>query len=82
MDGKIVGSLDDSKVYQSLIEKPELRDAPISTIMQDSFPIVKEEATIEDLSKLINKDVAAVIVELKNGHYHIVTRHDLIAAIA
>ena len=82
MDGKIVGSLDDSKVYQSLIEKPELRDAPISSIMQAPFPIVKEEATIEELSKLINKDVAAVLVELKDGKHHIVTRHDLIAAIA
>lgn len=79
--GKFVGSLDDSKVYQSLVEKPELRDTPVSAIMQAPFPIVKEDAKIEQVSKLINKDTHAVLVELKNGEHHIITRHDLIAAI-
>jgi len=81
-DGKFVGSLDDSKVYQSLVENPELRDTPISRIMQESFPIVKENATIEQISKMIHKDNSAVMVELKNGNHHIITRHDLISAIA
>lgn len=82
LDGKIVGSLDDSKVYQSLIDEPELRDKPISSIMQAPFPVAKEDTSIEALSKMISKDVSAVIVELNNGNKHIITRHDLIAAIA
>ena len=81
-DGKFVGSLDDSKVYQLLIDEPGLRDTPISSIMQEPFPIVKADATIEELSKLITKDMTAVLVELPNGQHHIVTRHDLISAIA
>lgn len=81
-DGKFVGSLDDSKVYQSLVERPELRDTPVSAIMQAPFPIVTAETTIEALSKLINKETSAVLVEISEGRYHIVTRHDLIAAIA
>ena len=63
-DGKFVGSLDDSKVYQLLIDEPGLRDTPISSIMQEPFPIVKADATIEELSKLITKDMTAVLVEL------------------
>lgn len=81
-DGKFAGSLDDSKLYQSLVENPELRDSAISGIMQAPFPIVKEDATIEQLSKLITKDTTAVLVELANGSHHIITRHDLISAIA
>ncbi|MBL4861857.1 MAG: pyridoxal-phosphate dependent enzyme [Crocinitomicaceae bacterium] len=81
-DGKFAGSLDDSQVYELLVDQPELRDTPISKIMQEPFPIVSEDATIESLSKLITKDVAAVLVQLKNGKHHIVTRHDLISAIA
>lgn len=81
-DGKFVGSLDDSKVYQSLVDHPELKDTPISKIMQEAFPIVKEDATIEKISKMIHKDNSAVMVELKNGNHHIITRHDLILAIA
>ena len=81
-DGKFVGSLDDAKVYQSLIDSPELRDTPVSAIMQNPFPIVEEDATIESVSKLINKDVSAVLVKLKDGNFHIITRQDIISAIA
>ena len=48
----------------------------------DPFPVVKEDATIEQVSKLISKDVTAVLVELDNGNHHIITRQDLISAIS
>jgi cystathionine beta-synthase len=80
--GEFVGSLDDAKVYQLLCEQPDLRDTAISGIMNEPFPIVKADTPIDSISKLINKDNTAVLVELDNGSYHIVTRHDLISAIA
>ncbi len=81
-DGEFVGSLDDSKVYQLLMDDPSLRDAPISSIMQPAFPVVTADASLEEVSKLINKDNSAVLVELKENKYHIVTRHDVISAIS
>lgn len=81
-DGGFAGSLDDQKVYQSLVENPDLKDTPISKIMMDPFPVVNEDATIEQVSKLISKDVTAVLVELENGNHHIITRQDLISAIS
>lgn len=80
-DGEFVGSLDDHKVYQLLIDKPHLKDTPVSSIMGASFPVVKEDTKLDDISKLINKENTAVLVKLNDGNYHIVTRHDLIAAI-
>ena len=81
-DGKFVGSVDDVKVYQLLVEQPELRDIPISSIMQAPFPVVKAGTSIENLLKLINKECTAILVELTDGNHHIITRHDLISAIA
>jgi cystathionine beta-synthase len=81
-NGDFVGSLDDSHVYQLLVENPELRDAAISSVMQDAFPIVKTSATLEDVSKLINKNTHAVLVEMPNGGYHIVTRYDIISSLS
>jgi len=81
-DGKFAGSLDDSKVYQLLLDDPSLRDAPVSSIMQAPFPVVKAEASLEDVSKLINKENAAVLVEVDDNQYHIVTRQDIISAIS
>ena len=81
-DGKFVGSLDDSHVYQLLIDNPNLRDAAISSVMQDAFPIVKENTSVEEISKLINKQNHAVLVELNNGKHHIVTRYDIISTLS
>ena len=81
-DGKFMGSVDDNKVYSMLIDSPELRDMPISQFMDAPLPIVKEDTKIEELSKLVNKETPAVLVELNSGGHHIVTRHDLIAAMA
>lgn len=80
-DGKFVGSIDDNNVYQLLIDRPELRDTPVSAIMQDPFPVIPASTSIDALSKMINKHTTAVLVHLGEGKYHILTRHDLIAAI-
>lgn len=81
-DGKFVGSIDDNKVYQLLVDHPEMRDTAISSIMGAPFPIVSGATRIEEISKLISKDTSAVLVDLGEGNHHIITRHDLIAAIA
>lgn len=81
-DGIFVGSLDDSHVYQVLLDDASLKDAPISSVMQDAFPIVKEGTSVEQVSKLINKQNHAVLVELENGNHHIVTRYDIISSLS
>lgn len=81
-DGKFVGSLDDTHTYQLLVEDQSKLNAPISSIMQKAFPVVKETTSFEDISKLINKETPAVLVELTNGKFDIVTKQDIIAAIA
>jgi len=81
-DGAFVGSLDDVHTYQSLVDNPHLIDTPISGIMQKAFPVVKENTTIEGVSKLINKETAAVLVELMSGKFHIVSRQDIISSLS
>ncbi|MCF8409122.1 MAG: pyridoxal-phosphate dependent enzyme [Crocinitomicaceae bacterium] len=81
-DGHFVGSIDDLHVYQTLVDQPELRDTPISSIMNDPFPIVQENTPVDDLCKLITKNSPAVLVERSNGTFHIVTRHDVIQAMS
>lgn len=77
-----VGSLNDTHTYQFLIDNPDKINASISSIMQKPFPVVKENTSIEDISKLIDKDTPAVLVELNNGSYHIITRQDIINSFA
>lgn len=80
-DGMFVGSLDDVHTYQVIVDDPSKRDSAISHVMQKPFPVVKAATAIEEVSKLINKETPAVLVELENGRFHIVTKHDIIAAM-
>jgi cystathionine beta-synthase len=81
-DNRFVGSIDDSSVYQLLVDDPALRDAPISSIMGEAFPIVKEGTHLDELCKLISKQTPAVLVEMQTGGHHIVTRYDIISAMS
>ena len=81
-DGVYVGSLDDSHVYQLLVDNPVLRDAQISSVMQAAFPVVKTTTSLEEVSKLINKQTHAVLVEMPNGGHHIITRYDIISSLS
>lgn len=81
-DNQFVGSLNDSQVYQLLIEDPSLRDTPISKIMSAPFPVVSSNAKLEDVAKLINETTPAVLVETVDGKKQILTRQDIIASLA
>ena len=81
-DGGFVGSIDDRSVYQLLVEDPNLKDAPISSIMQAPFPVVSLNTNVDEMCKLINRDTPAILVDLGDGKYHIITRYDIISAMA
>jgi cystathionine beta-synthase len=81
-DGQFAGSIDESKVFQVLVEDSRLLDKKIEDVMGAPFPIVEESTDITTLSKLINRDTPAVLVKMQNGKYHIVTKYDVIDGIA
>lgn len=80
-DGEFVGSLNDSNVLKSLIEDPELKDQPVSQIMDESFQFVGMDNTIDVLSSLIDKDHRALLVRDHNKKVHIITQTDLLTAM-
>lgn len=81
-DGVIAGYVDDSRLYQTIIEDASIMDSPLSQVMQEPLPVLHANATIEEISKNVNKQVPAVLIDMGNGAHHIVTRHDLINAMA
>lgn len=81
-EGKIIGSIDDRRLFDLLMDDCEAMLKPVSCIMTDPYPIVSETTSIEAISKMISKENPAVLVELEQGGHHIITRHDLISAMA
>jgi cystathionine beta-synthase len=80
--GKYVGSISDNHLFACLLDKNFVKDQAVSSIMQQPFPVVNANASIEEVSKLINKDNPAVIMNDMGGNTHIITKYDIIEAIA
>jgi len=79
---QFVGSLTDNHLFAQLCDKPELKEMPVKHIMEKPFPIVAEDMPIEEVSKQFTKDVSALLVSYGDKQHHIITRQDLIKAIA
>lgn len=83
MDGdKMVGSLDDSQLYQKLVENPKLAETFVGEIMNPPFPVVQPSDKLKNIAANISRENNAVLVNLGEKGYHIITRHDVIAALS
>lgn len=81
-DDAFAGSLSDSHLYASICESPELRQATVGQLMQKPYPFVPASARIEEISAAINRDNDAVLVRDMLGRVHIITKYDIIEALA
>ncbi|RLZ07762.1 pyridoxal-phosphate dependent enzyme [Faecalibacter macacae] len=75
------GSLSDTDLFQAYLDNPAIAEKPIREIMGAAYPIVKANASVEEVSKLITKDNQAVLIELENGKHNIITKYDIINSI-
>jgi len=80
--GEYVGSLNDNFLFNKLIENSDIKKQIVKAVMQPAFPVVGEQAPIEEVSKLITKDNNAVLLRDLGGNMHIITKHDIIEAVA
>lgn len=80
--GEYIGSLNDNYLFTKLIENNDIKNYKVKSLMQAAFPIVGEKATIEEVSKLITKDNNAVLLRDLGGNMNIITKHDIIEAVA
>ena len=79
-NGNIVGSLMDNHVVNALIENPNIMDKPVGEIMDEPFPFVAMDNTLDVLSSLINEENKALLVRDKDNKVHIITEHDILVA--
>lgn len=75
------GSLDESTLFKAYIDNKDIADLPVKHIMKPAFPVVNKHTSLDEVSRLINRENKAVLVDLHNGKFSIVTKHDIISAI-
>jgi cystathionine beta-synthase len=79
-DGEVVGCLTDNKLLNKIIENPDLKDATVEEVMENSMKFVAFDSTLDVLSSMLDKE-KAVLVRDDQHQIHIITKHDLLEAI-
>ena len=83
MDGDtIVGSITETALLNYLLENPmKHAEAPVADVMAEPFPTVEESMPFNKVTKLISRQVPAVVAKDKAGRLHILTEYDIIRAV-
>jgi cystathionine beta-synthase len=79
---KFVGSISENGLFQKVFNNPEIRNEKIASVLEHNFPLVSFDTPVEKLGTLINKENGAVLAKDESGNYHIVTKYDVIQALA
>lgn len=80
--GRIVGSLNEQNVFDSIVSDPEKKANSVESIMQPAFPFADISTPLESLSEMITPENPAILVrDFKTDNTYIITRHDIIKAL-
>ncbi len=81
-EGKPVGALYEDKVLSLALEGKDLKKVVVREAMGASFPVVPASATVDQITACITRECPAVFVSLGKNHFDIITKYDLLHAIA
>jgi cystathionine beta-synthase len=81
-DNRLVGSLNETHLYNELVRNADVKSQPVETIMQPAFPFVDVSTPVDLLSTMITPQNPAVLVrDFKTDKTFIITRSDLIRVL-
>jgi cystathionine beta-synthase len=81
-DRRLVGSLNESHLYEVLVNDPGSLKRPVDEIMQPAFPFVDISTNVDLLATMITRANPAVLVrDFKTDKTFIITRSDVIRVL-
>jgi cystathionine beta-synthase len=81
-EGRIIGSLNETHLYEEIVRNPAVKKEPVETIMQPAFPFVDISTPVELLSTMITPGNPAVLIrDFKTDKTFIITRSDVIRVL-
>jgi cystathionine beta-synthase len=81
-EGRIIGSLNETHLYEEIVRNPGVKKEPVEVIMQPAFPFVDISTPVELLSTMITPENPAVLIrDFKTDKTFIITRSDVIRVL-
>ena len=79
---RLVGSLNETHLYEALVRQPDAKSHPVESIMQPAFPFVDISTPVDLLATMITPQNPAVLVrDFKTDKTFIITRSDVIRVL-
>lgn len=81
-NGEISGAISESGLFARIMQNgADIKSKKIGEVLEKPYPVVAFDTPLERLSHLITRENGAVLSRDESGHYHIVTKYDLIQAM-
>lgn len=81
-NGVPVGSISENGLFQKMFSNPDIRQLTVAALQENAYPVVDFNTPVERIGTLITKENGAVLSRDESGNYHIVTKYDIIQAMA
>jgi cystathionine beta-synthase len=80
--GRLIGSLNETHLYNEMVSDPGIKSEPVESIMQPAFPFVDVSTPVSLLATMITPATPAVLVrDFKTDKTFIITRSDILRAL-
>ncbi|MDH4064646.1 MAG: pyridoxal-phosphate dependent enzyme [Acidobacteriota bacterium] len=82
-DGRLVGSVSESHLFEQIVRNPELLKGPVESIMEPAIPFADISTGVDALAGMLTDASPAVLVrDFKSDETYIITRWDVIRALS
>ncbi len=76
------GAIYEDAILNLALAGQNLSNVTVQEVMAAPFPVVQRSATVEQITSLITRECPAVFVELGRDLYEVLTKYDLLHAVA
>ena len=82
LTARVIGSLNESQLYNEFMRDPQIKHQPVEAIMQPAFPFADISTPVQLLSTMITPENPAVLVrDFKTDKTFIITRSDVLRVL-
>lgn len=80
-DKRITGTIYEDDVIGLVLQGKDLNSIIVREIAKESMPVITKESTLDEITRYVPSKFNAVLVDLKDGKYDIITKFDLVQII-
>ncbi|MBI1748700.1 MAG: pyridoxal-phosphate dependent enzyme [Acidobacteria bacterium] len=79
--GQVIGTLHEDDLVTNVLLGKDLNSFIVRELMKGPLPVLSKEATLEEITGYIPGKSPAVLVDLDDGNFDVITKYDLVSTV-